>query len=80
MSPRVSSYNLKCTRTSVCDVPEFAFPVELDEVREEGFLYQVGMQFCNAIHSSGPDDCEVGHSDLLGEALCKTSSKLTTME
>jgi hypothetical protein len=58
-------------RTSVGDVPEFALPVKLDEVREEVLLYQVRMELSDSIDFSAPNDCEIGHADLLWEALCR---------
>ena len=62
---------MECEPTSVCDVPEFTLPVKLDEVREEVLLYQIRMEFGNSIDFSTPNNCEIGHADLLWEALCK---------
>lgn len=57
-------------RTSVCDISELAFPIELDEIWEEVLLYQVGVELSDAVDFLAADDSEVGHADLLGEALC----------
>ena len=67
-----------CAPTSVCDVPEFALPVKLDEVREEVLLYQLRMELGNSIDLSAPNDCEIGHADLLWEALCNVIPMLAT--
>lgn len=64
--------------TSVCNVPEFALPVKFDEVREEVLLDQVRMELGNSIDFSAPNDCEIGHADLLWEALCKAILTLAT--
>jgi hypothetical protein len=69
-------YGMVCALTSVCDVPKFALSVKLDEVREEVLLYQVRMEFGNSIDFSAPNDSEVGHADLLWEALCRAAPKL----
>ena len=63
--------DVKCAPTSICDVPEFALPIKLDEVREEVLLYQLRMELGNSIDLSAPNDREIGHADLLREALCK---------
>ena len=56
-------------RTSVCDIAELAFPIELDKVWEEILLYEVGMEFSDTVDFLATDNSEIGHADLLGEAL-----------
>jgi hypothetical protein len=56
-------------RTSVCDISELAFPIELDETWEEVLLYEVGVELGDAVDFLAADDSEIGHADLLGETL-----------
>jgi hypothetical protein len=53
-------------------------PVKFDEVREEVLLYQVRMELGNSIDFPAPNDCEIGHADLLWEALCQAILALAT--
>jgi hypothetical protein len=46
-------------------------PVKFNKVREEILLYQVRVKFGNTIDLFAANNCEVGHADLLGEALCE---------
>jgi hypothetical protein len=67
-----------CVPTSVCDVPELALPIKLHEVREEVLLYQVRMELGDSVDFPAPNDCEIGHADLLWEALCRAAPTLLT--
>lgn len=69
VSHRANQLNVSESRTSVRDISELAFPIVVDEIWEKVLLHEVGVKLGDTVDFLAADDCEISHSDLLGETL-----------